>query len=88
MRFQFSVIEIGITGWMLVRWRSPSSSAPILWSKLYSNGTLISSAIGFCSFFASDSSDSGSSPARAPVTVGPTDAVTSKTKSIVTSEKP
>src|SRR5499426_3467374 len=51
MRFQSSVKWIGITGSMF-RSQIVRFSGPVLKKKLFSNGTLIRSATGFCVFFA------------------------------------
>ena len=71
IRFQSALIETGITGWKLSRCLRPSSSGPILWSKLYWNGTLIREATGLESFLASSCA---SSAAAGPIATALTSA--------------
>ena len=74
IRFQSAAIEIGMTGWVLSVYLKPSLWGPLPHSKLLWNGTLISAATGFWSFFASSVCSSASSasalvPARALISV-------------------
>ena len=54
MRFQSSLSEIGMTGWML-RFHCVTSFGPMPKLKSFWNGTLIMFAIGFCAALASAS---------------------------------